>query len=1042
MPEYLAPAVYVEEIDTGNKPIEGVSTSTTGMVGVTERGPVNVPVLVTSYGEYVRWFGERLNPGDYLDHRFLPHAVEGFFTNGGKRLFVVRVLETAQAQAAETFLFDRNAAAAGTRLLRGAAAGVNNVYVADAGAVAVNDWVRIGAGSAAEYAQVTAVPLANAVEVPLRQPLAVAHAAGSAVRHLNPAPAAGGAGPFDLTAAVAGGDLSIVLNDVTGLNAGDLVRIGTAVAGDEEYVFIDAPVVATNTVPLRTPLVLPHPAQLAAVQQMTPGTVVAADDRTVAAGADAHASDAMVFLAPDRNGYTTRGDFVRIEHANPNLFEVRRIGELGEVPLSSPAYADYPTGSLVEPVQFADVPGPKNLQQDASAGTNVLHLDDRQGLDAGDIVRIGMGIDPNAEYAVIRDVPDRRPSPDAGIVVLTATLQTTHSGTQVQEQTVQTSTPGARATVLAASRNADSIVVSDGDSLAGGAFVRVTTGANVFYHRLDGPAVGIAPAPVTLANQLALPHDMGSSVVVRTPLLRVSALDAGRWGGRLRLVVQDNDPPLVRSRIRSGGIQDSTHIRLESAHGIEPGTILQWTDGGGGVHDLKVIGLDRQNDYLIELDNTTQLPNTAADGDAIRSREFQLDVLLLPQPDPAVPTRGETALASESFRYLSMDPRHSRYVHKIIGTTWNLNSAVTQDDDNRPLRRSDRRSEGSSWYIRIRDLAPANTVRLGPEPLTDRAPSGPPRPARQRFATRGNDAIGAIGDLTYIGNPDPNPELRTGFYALENVEEISIVGCPGRTGPILQDALISHCERMRYRFAVLDGPPPPSDSLEDVRNLRQQFDTKYAAVYHPWLLIPEPFPVNLTNVPDYPIPPSGHVLGVYARTDIDRGVHKAPANEVVRGITGLSRILNKSEHDILNPYPVNINVVRDFRDNNRGIRVYGGRVITSDPDWKYVNVRRLVIFIEQSIDRGLQWVVFEPNAEPLWARLRRAISNFLTTVWRNGALEGTKVEEAYFVKCDRTTMTQTDIDNGRLICVVGIAPVKPAEFVIVRIGLWTAHADN
>ena len=192
----------------------------------------------------------------------------------------------------------------------------------------------------------------------------------------------------------------------------------------------------------------------------------------------------------------------------------------------------------------------------------------------------------------------------------------------------------------------------------------------------------------------------------------------------------------------------------------------------------------------------------------------------------------------------------------------------------------------------------------------------------------------------------------------------------------------------------------------------------------------------------YPIPPAGHVVGIYARTDIERGVHKAPANEVVRGIVGLQRLLTKGEHDILNPYPMNVNVIRDFRPDSRGIRVYGGRVITSDSDWKYVNVRRLIIFIEASIDRGLQWVVFEPNAEPLWARVRRSIGNFLTLVWRNGALEGTKPEEAFFVKCDRTTMTETDIQSGRLIAVVGVAPVRPAEFVIVRIGLWTAHAEE
>jgi phage tail sheath protein FI len=299
-----------------------------------------------------------------------------------------------------------------------------------------------------------------------------------------------------------------------------------------------------------------------------------------------------------------------------------------------------------------------------------------------------------------------------------------------------------------------------------------------------------------------------------------------------------------------------------------------------------------------------------------------------------------------------------------------------------------------------------------------------------------------VGDPTYVGVDHVVPEQRTGLFTLRNIEEISIVAAPGRTGQPLQTALINHCELMRYRFAVLDGQPPPSDSLPDIQRQRQQFDTKYAALYHPWLLVPDPYAPNPASPPEYPIPPSGHMVGIYARTDIERGVHKAPANEVVRGVVGLQRLLNKEQHDILNPYPVNINVIRDFRTNNRGIRVYGGRVITSDSDWKYVNVRRLLIFIEASVDRGLQWVVFEPNSEPLWARVRRSISNFLTLVWRNGALEGTKPEEAYFVKCDRTTMTQTDIDQGRLIVLVGVAPVKPAEFVIVRIGLWTAHAED
>jgi hypothetical protein len=477
---------------------------------------------------------------------------------------------------------------------------------------------------------------------------------------------------------------------------------------------------------------------------------------------------------------------------------------------------------------------------------------------------------------------------------------------------------------------------------------------------------------------------------------------------------------------------------------VEPGTVLSLADPQGNPVDapLKVDRIDRQNDYLITL--AAALPAAAATGSNIVSLEFRLDVLLLRQPDPGTPSRNVQALDSESFRNLSLDSRHSRYVHRVIGTTWTASPAFL-DDDGRPLRKVDNRSEGTSQYIRVRDHAAGTSatmnIRLGPEFLVDVLPDGRTRAARLAL-TGGDDQIGAITDFTYVGTPALEPRLRTGLQSLTNIDEISIIAAPGTNSVGVQGALVTQCETMRYRFAVLDGVSPPDDSLVDVQNQRQQFDTKYAALYHPWLIIPDPYPANPAAPADFPIPPAGHVLGIYARIDVERGVHKAPANEVVRGVTGLARTLNQEQHDILNPYPVNINVIRDFRSVNRAIRVYGGRVITSDSDWKYVNVRRLLIFIEASIDQGLQWVVFEPNAEPLWARVRRSISNFLTLAWRNGALEGTKPEEAYFVKCDRTTMTQTDIDEGRLICLVGVAPVKPAEFVIVRIGLWTAHADE
>ena len=290
------------------------------------------------------------------------------------------------------------------------------------------------------------------------------------------------------------------------------------------------------------------------------------------------------------------------------------------------------------------------------------------------------------------------------------------------------------------------------------------------------------------------------------------------------------------------------------------------------------------------------------------------------------------------------------------------------------------------------------------------------------------------GSNDFIGT-DNGPGNKTGIKALEDIDEVSIIAAPGITDEDVQNELILQCELLKDRFAILDGLKASSD-LEDIKAFRSRYDTKYAALYFPWLLRNDP----LDNVNIY-VPPAGYLAGIYARSDVERGVHKAPANEVVKGIKDLKYSLNKREHDILNPYPVNINVIRDFRSSNRGIRVWGARCITSDSDWKYVNVRRLFIFIEDSIEKGTQWVVFEPNDEPLWARVRRSVTNFLTRVWRDGALQGSTPEEAFFVKCDRTTMTQDDIDTGKLIMQIGIAPVKPAEFVIFRIGQWTGGSE-
>jgi phage tail sheath protein FI len=311
----------------------------------------------------------------------------------------------------------------------------------------------------------------------------------------------------------------------------------------------------------------------------------------------------------------------------------------------------------------------------------------------------------------------------------------------------------------------------------------------------------------------------------------------------------------------------------------------------------------------------------------------------------------------------------------------------------------------------------------------------------------GDDGAAAITGDTYRGNLALPTNQRTGLAALEAIDEIALLAVPDQAQPLLSQAnrtditneLVNQCERLKDRFAVL----AVDRDQGDVQNIRPPRDSSYAAIYYPWIRVFEPLTADTVLVP-----PQGHVLGIYARTDSERGVHKAPANEEVRGIitvdldtnTGpLEFRVTKGQHDILNPRGVD--VIRDFRAANRGIRVWGGRTMSSDAQWRYINVRRLFIFVEESIDEGTQWVVFEGNYEPTWARVVRSVSNFLTSVWRDGALAGVTPEEAFFVRCDRTTMTPDDIDNGRLIALVGIAPVKPAEFVIFRISQKTIEAQ-
>jgi phage tail sheath protein FI len=342
-------------------------------------------------------------------------------------------------------------------------------------------------------------------------------------------------------------------------------------------------------------------------------------------------------------------------------------------------------------------------------------------------------------------------------------------------------------------------------------------------------------------------------------------------------------------------------------------------------------------------------------------------------------------------------------------------------------------------------ILPSGPVKAVSDPLTSvasfeaiyGASSAPLSLAVRAFIANG-------GQKLYISrvNPTATPDDYIQALALlEPIDEISTVAAPGAsiasaTGPAsvapIHAALISHIQAS-YRIALLDTPP--AASLADVQAIRAQLDSSSAALYYPWLNVANPL-APPTRAAAIKAPPSGFLAGIFARSDAQHGVSKAPANLPILGAASLEANLNEADATTLNN--AGINTLRIFP--NRSLLVWGARTISSDSDFKYVNVRRHFNYVEHSIQQGIQWAVFEPNGEQLWANIRSTVSNFLYNEWKSGALMGTKPEEAFFVKCDRTTMTQSDLDNGRLVCLVGIAPIRPAEFVIIRIGQWTADA--
>lgn len=483
-----------------------------------------------------------------------------------------------------------------------------------------------------------------------------------------------------------------------------------------------------------------------------------------------------------------------------------------------------------------------------------------------------------------------------------------------------------------------------------------------------------------------------------TGVLKLTAANPGAWAEDLRVVVT----PASKAKTQVLAV-NGADLTLKNADGFNPGDVVELFDGKTAAHATVKSVLDK----VVTLDApcTLDVADTKV-GTAkyIKTCEITLTARL-----------GETV---ETFENLSLKPDALNNV--CVKTAKSDLICVEVTAAKAPAAPAPKEKDKDGKEI----PAPApKAASIVPYELCGGSGS-------ELVLTLQGGSNGSVLTVTpdaFLGKDD-GPGKRTGLQAFQENGNVSIMAIPGVTAPEVQASLIAFCENKKSCFAILDVPMELKKT-NNVANFRDMYDSTYAAMYHPWL---EMYDAGSKRSAYFP--PSGAMAGIYARTDIERGVHKAPANEVVRGCTGLSCAYNEGEQDILNP--IGVNLIRSF--TGRGIRVWGARTISSNGLWKYLNVRRLFIYVEESIKANTNWVVFEPNSTTLWNRVTRTIETFLATCWRDGALAGSTPSEAFFVECGPTTMTQDDIDNGRLICQIGIAPVKPAEFVIFRITQKTA----
>jgi phage tail sheath protein FI len=539
-------------------------------------------------------------------------------------------------------------------------------------------------------------------------------------------------------------------------------------------------------------------------------------------------------------------------------------------------------------------------------------------------------------------------------------------------------------------------------------------GSSITISSVDGTAIVSAVAPTaydTAAGSVTIPAlsvdiDASKSFVTVSTITtsagtgpRFWARNPGSWGAALRFLIANADRPPVKVVAAVGG-GGSTLVQVQNVASFYVGAIVSIDHGPTGTahpRDVRTV-VDILPGNTLQLDSAVSdvlIETAGVPGGYVQVNEIDVQIV-------------DTGTgAAETFRGMTWNPDanpniRARHYATIINTRSSL-----------------------AWVEPPWSTALAGTedTSLATQPATAQGFAVAPTGATEQ----GGDGVAA--DRSHIIGEDLGPGHRSGIQSLKDVEDVRINAAPGETNIQVQAELVTQCELMRYRFAVLDSEDSPATPVvNELLKHRNNFDSSFAAFYAPWVQIEAPGNKILN------LPPSGYAMGIYARVDNARGVWKAPANEPLNSVVGLTAYITTGEQDLLNPRGVDC--IRRFE--GRGIRVWGARTLSSDPDFKYINVRRFLIFMEASLDRGTQWVVFEPNSPDTWSRVVDSVAAFLNTQWREGALFGRKAEDAYFVRCDETTMSADDILNGRLICHIGVAIVRPAEFVIFRIEQITA----